>query len=149
MGDFATNMRRQLTGEEDRVPHAYPDKFGFLTIGIGHLIDKRKGGRLRDSEIDFIFENDLKEKEGEVMRAIPWYSRLDDARKAVLLGMAFQMGLSGLMGFRNTLAMVERGDYAGAAGGMLNSLWAKQTPERAQRMAKQMRTGEWQFKEGF
>jgi type II secretory pathway component PulF len=40
-------------------------------------------------------------------------------------------------------AMVQAGDYESAAKGMLQSLWARQTPERAARMAKQMRTGEW------
>jgi lysozyme len=29
---------------------------------------------------------------------------------------------------------------------MLNSLWAKQTPARAKRLAEQMRTGEWVWK---
>jgi lysozyme len=61
----------------------------------------------------------------------------------VLVGMAFQMGTEGLLKFKNTLAMVQAGDYESAAKGMLQSLWARQTPERAARMAKQMRTGEW------
>ena len=44
------------------------------------------------------------------------------------------------------LKMIEEGDYEGASKGMLNSLWAKQTPARANRMSKQMKTGEWQWK---
>jgi lysozyme len=62
--------------------------------------------------------------------------------------MSFEMGVDGLMGFKNTLKMIEQGDYEAAAENMLNSLWAKQTPARANRMAEQMRTGQWQYAKG-
>jgi lysozyme len=62
--------------------------------------------------------------------------------------MSFQLGVDGLLGFKNTLKMIEQRNYEAAAAGMLNSLWAKQTPERANRMAEQMRTGIWQFAKG-
>lgn len=75
---------------------------------------------------------------------LPWYDSLDEARQGVLANMAFQMGVDGLLGFRNTLAMVERGEYAAAADGMMASKWAQQTPRRAARLSQQMRTGEWQ-----
>lgn len=64
------------------------------------------------------------------------------ARRDILISMAYQMGVNGLAGFKNTLAMVAAGNYAGAANGMLSSLWAKQTPARAKRHAEVMRTGE-------
>ena len=63
--------------------------------------------------------------------------------------MAFQMGVDGLLGFKNTLAMIQAGKYTEAANGMMNSKWAKQTPSRAQRHAEQMRTGKWVIKAGF
>ncbi len=132
-----------ITRDEGRVRHAYQDHLGFWTIGVGRLIDSRKGGGLSEDEIDYLLTNDIKRKTAEVAKALPWVSRLDGARQAVLVGMAFQMGTEGLLKFRNTLAMVQAGDYEGAARGMLQSLWARQTPERAARMAKQMRTGEW------
>jgi lysozyme len=138
------NLALQLEREEGRRRAAYKDHLGYLTIGIGRLIDERKGGGLRDSEIDLLLANDIDEKTSEVRASLPWIDTLDEPRRAVLLGMAFQMGTAGLLGFRNTLAMVQRHDYAGAARGMLNSLWATQTPARAHRMARQLETGEWQ-----
>ena len=81
--------------------------------------------------------------DAEVAKALPWISGLNGARQAVLVGMAFQMGTEGLLKFKNTLAMVQAGDYEGAAKGMLQSLWARQTPARAKRMSDQMKTGEW------
>ena len=138
------NSYEQLKRDEGEVLHAYQDHLSYWTIGIGILIDKRKGGGLRPEESEFIFNNRLRILNEQLDRRIPWIGKLDPVRRGVLVNMAFQMGIDGLLGFRNTLAMVERGDYAGAARGMLNSLWAKQTPARANRLSVQMRTGEWQ-----
>jgi lysozyme len=67
----------------------------------------------------------------------------DPARMAVLQSMAYQMGVQGLAAFKNTLQAVIERRWNDAAAGMLNSRWARQTPERAQRHAQQMRTGLW------
>jgi lysozyme len=58
--------------------------------------------------------------------------------------MAFQLGVDGLLAFKNTLKEVQDGNYFKASEMMLLSKWATQTPERAKRLAKQMETGEWQ-----
>lgn len=128
------------------MPYAYQDHLGYWTIGVGRLIDKRKGGGLSPEEIDFLLANDIERKTREVYATLPWVRVLDEPRKAVLIGMAFQMGVNGLLGFKNTLANVAAGRYDKAAEGMLASKWAEQTPERAKRMAEQMRTGEWQVR---
>jgi len=65
-------------------------------------------------------------------------------RQGALMNMAFQMGINGVMAFQDTLAKVQASDYAAAADRMLQSKWATQTPERANRLAKQMREGTWQ-----
>ena len=69
-------------------------------------------------------------------------------RAEVLLNMAFNLGVDGLLGFKNTLAMLRAaiegyGSYARVADGMLNSLWANQVGRRADELARQMRTGEY------
>lgn len=48
---------------------------------------------------------------------------------------------SGLLGFKNTLKYVKCGEYYKAAGGMLNSLWARHTPNRAKQRSSEMRYG--------
>lgn len=142
-------LTRQLRGDEGVRSTVYKDHLGYDTIGVGRLVDSRKpGAGLKGHEIDYLLRNDIDERIEALTRRLPWFQDLDDARKGVLLNMSFQMGVDGLLGFKNTLAMVERGDYAGAAKGMLNSLWARQTPERAKRMSRQMLTGEWQYAPG-
>lgn len=64
-------------------------------------------------------------------------------RLAVLISMAYQMGVDGLAGFPRTLKHVAVGDFELASENMLQSKWAKQTPNRARRHAEQMKTGRW------
>lgn len=142
------NITRLLRGDEGEVLHEYKDHLGYSTIGVGRLIDKKKGGGISKEESAYLLSNDIMRFSIELDRKLPWWKSLDDARRGVLLSMAFQMGVDGLLGFKNTLAMIQKGDYNAAASGMLNSLWARQTPERAKRMSEQMKTGEWKFKAG-
>ena len=53
---------------------------------------------------------------------------------SVLVEMAYQMGLTGLNGFVKMLTAIELGDYETAAFEGLDSKWAKQTPNRANRL---------------
>lgn len=138
------NLATQLEREEGRRRSAYTDSLGFLTVGVGRLIDARKGGGLSDAEIDFLLANDIRAKTREVAAALPWFDRLNDARQAALVGMAFQLGTAGLLGFKQSLAAIRDEHYALAETLLLQSAWAKQTPERAHRMARQVATGEWQ-----
>lgn len=137
---------RQLRIDEGVRRQAYRDSLGLLTIGVGRLIDPTKPGcGLRDSEIDMLLANDVADRVDALTKALPWFTELDEARQGVLLNMAFQMGTAGLLAFTTTLGLVRAGRYDEAADAMLKSKWATQTPNRAARLAQQMRTGEWQF----
>lgn len=142
-------ITRVLRGEEGEILHVYPDHLGFATLGVGRLVDERKGGGISLVESAYLLANDIESKTEEVTRRIPWMKSLDPVRQSVLILMSFQMGTDGVLGFVNTLKMIRAGDYNGAARGMLNSLWARQTPDRAYRLSEQMRLGEFQYKEGF
>lgn len=143
------NLIRSLRGEECEVLTEYKDHLGYSTIGVGRLIDKRKGGGITKEESAYLLNNDIDKIVEQLDKRISWWETLDEARRGVLVNMAFQMGVDGLLGFKNTLNMIQSGRYSDAAKGMLNSLWAKQTPARAKRMSEQMRTGVWQFKSGM
>lgn len=149
MSELNSQITRLLRAEEGEVLYEYKDHLGYSTIGIGRLIDKRKGGGITSEESAFLLSNDIKKVTSQIEMKLPWSKNLDDARRGVLISMAFQMGVDGLLGFKNTLEMIRTGQYSNAATGMLNSLWAKQTPERAKRHAEQMKTGQWVIKAGF
>lgn len=64
-------------------------------------------------------------------------------RQDILTSMAYQMGVSGLSEFHHMLEAICNQDWNEAAAQMLDSTWAKQTPERANRHADVMRSGQW------
>ena len=127
--------------EEDRVSYAYQDHLSYWTIGVGRLIDQRKGGKLSDAEIDYLLLNDVARFKVELDARLPWWRELDEVRQRVLVNMAFNLGVGGLLGFRSTLAAVKARRWADAARGMLASKWASQVGKRAERLAEMMRTG--------
>ena len=135
---------KQIKKHEGFVSNAYKDSLGYLTIGYGRLIDKSKGGGITESEAEYLLANDVNGVYDSLMHHLSCFTTLDAPRQAVLLNMAFQMGVHGLMQFKSTLNLIELGDYDAAADNMLKSLWASQTPNRAKEMATQMRTGQWQ-----
>jgi lysozyme len=111
---------------------------GHPTIGIGRCLDRRG---ITTAEALALLENDLAEVRAQVAQALPWTIALSANRRVVLQAMAFQLGMAGLLAFKGTLAAIRQGDFDAAADGMLASLWARQTPARARRMAAMMRAG--------
>ena len=142
--NWINKATQQITRHEGEVLHAYNDHLSFLTIGVGRLIDKRKGGGITHDEAQYLLNNDITTRVESLQSKLPWFDDLSDVRKGVLLNMSFQLGITGLMGFGRTLEMVKMGDYVNAADNMLKSKWAQQTPARANELANQMRTNTWQ-----
>lgn len=124
-----------LKADEGWRAHAYQDSLGYQTIGFGFLIDERRGGGLPleigEKWLRFLVADvwaDLTSREPWIMGEHP------DVQRA-LANMAYQMGVSGVLGFKNMLAALRSGDRERAAQEALESRWARQTPERAQRVA--------------
>lgn len=130
-----------LVRDEGEVLHAYEDRLGYTTIGVGRLIDKRRGGGISRDESRLLLANDLEKFASGLDAHLPWWRTLSNGRQRVLLNMAFNLGTSGLLTFRRTLDAVREGDYEKAAGHMLRSKWATQVGDRAVRLAKLMEEG--------
>jgi lysozyme len=130
-----------LKKEEGFRSSAYQDHLGYWTIGYGTLIDARKGGGITEKQAEYLLLSYVAAMCDEVTDALPWVHFLDHDRRTVLFAMAYQMGLRGLLSFRRTLDHVRHGRYTQAAKGMRSSKWARQTPGRAERMAKAMERG--------
>lgn len=135
------DLKQQLEKDEGRSKFVYLDTLGFKTIGIGKLVDSRKGGGLSDSEIDFIFNNSVKTATEGLQRGAAWTVQLDEVRRNALVNMTFQMGVEGVMAFRKMLAAMQAGNWEQAYREAKNSKWAQQTPLRAERIARQILTG--------
>ena len=129
---------------------------GKLTIGVGRNLednpltpeelkqighDPREG--ITKDQAFYLLRNDIKKVKRQLDGALPWWRDLDGDRPFVLLDMCFQMGLKSLLGFKNTLHYIATGCYLKAADNLLKSLYAKQTPKRAERNAQCLREGKY------
>ncbi|AQN32323.1 lysozyme [Pseudoalteromonas phage PHS21] len=134
-----TKLAEQLKKHEGLKLKPYTDTVGKLTLGVGrNLIDKG----ITEQEALFMLNNDVDYFYRKLSKKLTWFKTLDDARQNVLVNMAFNLGIAGLMSFKKMLLACEHGNFKIAATEMLNSKWAKQVGNRAVELSEQMRTGE-------
>lgn len=131
-------LARQLRLHEGERLWPYRCTAGKWTIGVGRNLDDQG---ISPEESAMMLANDITAVDANLTRQLPWVTRLDDVRRRVLLDMAFNLGVGGLLEFKRTLAAVERGQYQQAAEMMLQSKWAGQVGQRAQRLSRMMATG--------
>lgn len=131
-------LRRQIRLHEGERLKVYKCTSGKLTIGVGRNLEDRG---ITIEESNMLLDNDLAAFQVELLRKLPWVADLDEVRQRVLIDMAFNLGVAGLLTFKKTLAAVKRGDYAKAAPMMLDSKWAEQVGKRAERLSTMMLTG--------
>jgi lysozyme len=118
----------------------YKDTMGKLTIGYGHNL---ADNGLKQKFADLVLDDDIADAVYELVSVHPWVEALDVPRQAVLIEMAFNMGMRRLSGFRQMLQAVRDREWDQAAVEMLDSVWADQVGNRAMRLAEQMRVGRW------
>lgn len=112
---------------------------GKLTIGVGLNLEANP---LCDHAISIQLDHDIaKATEGAKSILREDWDKLNDVRQEVLTQMVFQMGVTGVKGFRNALRCIREGNFQQAGTHMLASKWARQTPVRAKRLIKAMRQG--------
>ena len=106
----------------------YRDSMGIMTIGYGRNLESRG---ITESEAEMMLDNDIKWFTRQLQWELPWFDSKPEIVKTVLVNMAFNLGVGGLLGFKNTLRMIEEGKYNDASESMLKSMWAKQVGNRA------------------
>ncbi len=111
---------------------------GKLTIGVGRNLET-KG--LSEEEALFLLRNDIAEVT-ERLERLGWFVALDPVRQKVLIDMAFNLGVAGLLSFKRMIQALNCYDYDTAADEMINSKWYHQVGERSKRLVQMMRTGE-------
>lgn len=133
----------EIKREESCRLTAYRDTKGIWTIGWGRAdAGVTDGMTCTQAEADEWLLQHCDGVCASLDAEIPWWRGLTVPRQAVLLSMAYQMGIRGLLAFHHALEGAQIGDWAAAKAGMLNSDWAKiETPARAERLAEQMLTG--------
>lgn len=128
------DLKSDLRKDEGVRPWAYQDSLGFWTIGVGRLIDHRKGGRLSDEEIDYLLQNDIQNCLLDI-QSESWYLACEtDDQKRALLNLRFQLGSYGLRTFKVFLDLMTQKKWDQAAADLSTTKWSHQVPERSARI---------------
>lgn len=130
-------LARMLEVDEGAKLFPYRCTSGKWTIGIGRNLQDRG---ITIDEARYLLKNDIQYFK-QRLEKYSWYQRQNEARQCVLVNMAFNLGLPGLLKFSSMIGALSSKDYAHAAREMLNSRWATQVKGRAERLAKIMETG--------
>ena len=122
----------------------YLDTLGKRTVGVGHLCVEDFWEDDNEYEEKFLMEilaDDLQNaiKGARELKEEHSCTDIDEIAQEILVEMVFQLGKNGVSKFRNMWKALAEKNYIGASYEMLDSRWAKQTPNRAKSMADQMK----------
>lgn len=131
-------MKEELLRDEGFRSFPYKDTTGHLSIGIGHNLSAQ--GITKDEAL-YILQNDINECWAELVKLIPWIVNLNTVRQRVIVNLGFNLGVVGLMGFKDMLNKCRLGQFKEASAALLDSHAARQLPSRYARLATQMETG--------
>ena len=134
-----SKLEDQLIAHEGLRLDIYKDSVGIWTIGVGRNLEHV--GLRSEAEARFLLRSDIVAIRAELEQALPWIGDLDEVRQRVLMDMAFNMGVTGLMRFEKTLRLIAGGKLSEAAQEMLLSKWTNQVGQRAHTLSKMMATG--------
>jgi lysozyme len=136
----------------------YKDTEGLYTFATGrcletnpltgeewrHLLETNQlSVSISKAGADWLKVRQIDETEMECMRVFAdFWPELDEVRREALIEMGYQMGMDRLLGFKKMLAAIRSKNWPVVNAEALDSRWARQTPERAKRTARQLAKGE-------
>ena len=131
-------IKERIIKHEGKINKVYKDHLGNATFGVGHLVlnedELEEGIEYSDDVVMRYFEKDFEIAVNDANKFIDKDEHPEDIY-GVIIEMCFQLGYPRLCGFKKFKAALEDKDYLVAADEMLDSRWAKQTPNRANDLA--------------
>ena len=106
---------------------------GYDTIGYGFAV---KDLYLSEEVCDIILIEKIAELKLNIAKKFEWFDDSPDPIKDAVTNMCYQMGVSRFSKFKKTIYYLETEQYDEAATECLDSLWAKQTPNRAKEVSE-------------
>ena len=108
---------------------------GYDTIGYGFAV---KDLYLSKEVCDIILIEKIAELKLKTTKKFEWFEHSPETVQDVVINMCYQLGLSGFSKFKKTIYYLETEQYEEASMEMLDSLWAKQTPNRAKDLSEEI-----------
>lgn len=138
-------LRTEIAEDEGVVYKVYLDHLGLPTCGIGHLITeddeefgKPVGTRITEERVIELFDADVQSVLDDCQKLYKNFFALPEEIQLIVANMMFNMGYTRLSQFKLMKAAVEAGNWLEAAEQMKDSRWAKQVPNRANRLIARM-----------
>jgi len=128
---------KQLASDEGFRGQPYVCTGGKVTIGYGFNLDDWP---LTEAECLPILKSRAERVKTDLANRIGCFYALPERAQDVLVNMGYQMGVSGLLGFKRFLRALELRKYEDAYHEMCQSRWYQQTPNRARRLADVIRS---------
>ena len=97
------SLIEDLKYDEGFVEYAYEDSLGYLTIGYGFLIDKRRGGKIPQKIAEEWLHHEVVERWGKLTTKLPWLLNQPEAVQRAICNMAYQLGIDGVLRFKMML----------------------------------------------
>ena len=138
-------LEDRIIRHEGMVRSIYNDHLGNPTIGVGHLItpdDKFKRGEVYgEDELRAVFRKDLNRSIAGAERILKGCPHVCETAREIIVEMVFQLGEAGTKKFKKAISALRQNpsSYSECAAQMLDSRWAKQTPNRAKELSDIMR----------
>ena len=127
-------IRQHMITEEGLKLTLYKCPADKWTIGVGHNLESRG---ISEAIAMAILDEDIDTCERELKWHFPHWKDYPDEVQEVLIDLCFNMGITKLMQFKQTIEYINEGlatgNYTKAATELMNSNYAKQLPNRAQR----------------
>ena len=123
----------QLKIHEGYKPTVYKCTEGVDTIGVGFAI---KDLHLSEEVCDMILEEKLEALEERFEDKFDWFKSSPIEVRGVMMNMAYQLGFRGFCKFKKTIGYLAEAEWELASKEMVDSKWAKQTPNRAKELSE-------------
>ena len=123
----------QLKIHEGYKSTVYKCTAGVDTIGVGVAM---KHLHLSEEVCELILTEKLEALEERFEKKFDWFEESPVEVRNVMLNMAYQLGFAGFCKFKKTIAYLEEAEWEKASEEMLDSKWAKQTPNRAKELSE-------------
>ena len=130
------SLLEDIKKHEGFVEHVYDDSLGIPTIGYGFAI---KDLVLDEDIAEEILIRKLEKLKRNATARFKWLEDMPVEVQEVILNMCYQLGVTGTSKFRKAISALQEGDWEEAANEMLDSLWARQTPNRAKELSDTIR----------
>ena len=130
------DLLESIKKHEGFVEHVYDDSLGIPTIGYGFAI---KDLILDEDIAEEILIRKLERLKRNACGRFKWLEDMPIDVQGVIIEMCYQLGVTGVSKFKKTISLLRDGDWDEAANEMLDSLWARQTPNRATELSNIVR----------